>query len=443
MKRIFAAVLLMSLLLAACNAPETTEKAMEESTAEAAESTEAASDTEKEAPYEIVLIDGDKALFTYVYQKDSDAAKDACKASGAEFKDRGIRVRFVSEGTEVSDTAVYLALGDKNAVTVSDGRVNITAKSENELSSVLACFWASCEDGFGRACIMSDESKEFTNAMMNVSPVVCAVKVPGLSREYSLLHLTDMHMCLVDEDTTQARKNYNAPRYTLFSKNGIYAEQRYPYFFEYARETGCDAMILTGDITDQPSDANIAAMTNQIENSSVPVCYTVGNHDWCYSDDYWSQNAISTHLPKFSQISGGNTDWNIWDFEEFVVLTVDNSMNSFKPVHIEALNHAIEMNKPIVLAMHIPLSCPELKEASKRVWGGRDITIGVGGVGDNDTSFAFIDLATAEDSPVVAILCGHVHFTHSENAGYTPQFVTGGGFDGICRILKLVPEDTE
>lgn len=36
------------------------------------------------------------------------------------------------------------------------------------------------------------------------------------------------------------------------------------------------------------------------------------------------------------------------------------------------------------------------------------------------------------------VLCGHVHFSHEENIGNTPQLVTGWGSAGMGRILELV-----
>lgn len=454
MKHRFTALLLALLLLfTGCAVTETAVSKTEGESAP--ESIASETDAPSEPPYKIILAKDGKLRFTLVCPDGDAAVYASARAVGKELNEKGVKLNIVKEGASFSGIAVYLGdtVAAQNAdISVPEGKKGlITAKDGNVFvlgdgleAHVLKYLLGAYSDGEGKISLMSDTYQIITEAMAMVTPEVSTVRVPGLEKEYSILHLTDMHVCLVDEDTTDARKNYNSPRVGLFSKGGVTSAERYPYFFDYAEEIGAVAMVLTGDITDQPSDANIALLKNEISASNVPVNYVVGNHDWCYYDDYWTENAKNTHLyPKFSDISGGSTEYGIEDHGEFAILTVNNSMNSFTPAHLTALDEAFALNKPIVLAMHIPISAPELKEASKKVWGGRDITIGVGGVGDNDTSFTFIDRVTSPDSPVIAILAGHVHFSHIENIGNIPQFVTNGGFDGACRILRLIPDITE
>ena len=119
-------------------------------------------------------------------------------------------------------------------------------------------------------------------------------------------------------------------------------------------------------------------------------------------------------------------------------------MERFTQEHIDAFARVKALGKPVVLAMHIPITAPKLSEASKKVWGNRDICIG-GDTGKNELSSTFTDLILAADSPVVAILCGHVHFAHVENLTNAdgtktiPQYVTDVAAYGNCRVLNLVP----
>ena len=147
---------------------------------------------------------------------------------------------------------------------------------------------------------MSDETLNVTEAMGKVKPLYNTLEVPGLTRSYSLLHITDAHMCLIDDDETTARKDYNSPRIPLFSADGMTSTERFPYFFGFAANMKFDEIVLTGDITDQPSDANISLLKEQISASSVKCVFTVGNHDWSFSDSYWSTASPCNELPKFA-----------------------------------------------------------------------------------------------------------------------------------------------
>ena len=39
------------------------------------------------------------------------------------------------------------------------------------------------------------------------------------------------------------------------------------------------------------------------------------------------------------------------------------------------------------------------------------------------------------------MLCGHVHFNHIDMVGSVPQIVTGDGYEGYTRVIRLVPAE--
>lgn len=256
-----------------------------------------------------------------------------------------------------------------------------------------------------------------------------SVPVRGLKRDFSFLHVTDVHLCLIGGGDTEARVAYNAPRINLFSRDGVRSDEYFPRFFEYAEQKGCDAVIMTGDITDTPSEPNIRRLYETVSGSKVPVIYVTGNHDWSFFDDYRTENAEKTYLHKFAAISGGRTDIGVYRLDGLNILTLDNGSGSFSEPQLSAYDRLEKEDTPLLVCFHVPIRAPRLSVETAKVWGS-DLCIGDG---------IMEDRLKASDN-TAAVLCGHVHFFHEENIGKVPQLVTGLGAEGMGRLVKLVPE---
>lgn len=85
-----------------------------------------------------------------------------------------------------------------------------------------------------------------------LNPSSATVVIPGLTKEYKFLHVTDSHVsAFSDAETknwTSDRLQYNAGRRDFFVADGLLAEERFPLFFNYADEIGADGMFPTGDL---------------------------------------------------------------------------------------------------------------------------------------------------------------------------------------------------
>ena len=84
-------------------------------------------------------------------------------------------------------------------------------------------------------------------------------KLPGLSRPYRFLHITDLHISFSDETADPKRIEHAAWRTEYFSINGIVAAQRFEALQQYIidHQDELDGVLFTGDIIDAPCDANI------------------------------------------------------------------------------------------------------------------------------------------------------------------------------------------
>ena len=102
-----------------------------------------------------------------------------------------------------------------------------------------------------------------------------------------------------------------------------------------------------------------------------------------------------------------------------------------------------EKGKPIILMLHVPLHVDSLVADSTKVWG-KDLGMG-GDTGvcawNEDVQRFYHAVAEDENSPVVAVFAGHVHFTHEDVLpnGIT-QYITNTAYTGDCRVITVKGE---
>lgn len=272
------------------------------------------------------------------------------------------------------------------------------------------------------------------------------VEIPGLDREYKFLHLTDSHVsAFSDADIkswTTNRHNYNIARRNAFAADGLFAEERFPLFFDYADEIGADAMFLTGDLIDFPSEKNLALLYENATRTKAKPIFCLGNHDWTYADDYMSANAIQTYIPRFNDLTDGDPYFYYVEYDGFIVAAIDNSTDVVTQQTVDKFLALYEKNKPIILLLHIPFHVDTLESDVRKAWGNRNIAMGPGGVGSDWGSVQqlYNAVCVAEDTPVVAVFTGHVHFNHEDIfPNGVPQYVTSTGYTGDCRVVTVKP----
>lgn len=277
-----------------------------------------------------------------------------------------------------------------------------------------------------------------------LNPSTATVVIPGLTGEYKFLHVTDSHVsAFSDADQkkwTAARIQYNTARRNSFMADGLYAEERFPLLFDYANEIKADGMFLTGDLIDFPSEKNIALLYENVGRFTGKSIFCLGNHDWNYSDDYMTGNSVTVNRPLFNDLTGGDPYLSYVEYDEFLVVAVDNSSDVVTDDTVNKFMALCERGKPIILLLHVPLHADTLAPDVKKAWGGRNITMGPGALGSDWGSVQrfYNAVAVDENSPVVAVFAGHVHFNHEDTLpnGIT-QYVTSTGYTGDCRVVTV------
>ena len=269
----------------------------------------------------------------------------------------------------------------------------------------------------------------------------------GLARPVKLLHVTDSHVALVDERDNE-RKHRLAQR--------LHAPEKAAYLKEhiaYAKEN-CDLLVHTGDLIDFVSHANVDAARELLKDEHI--FFIAGNHEYSqYVGEAWEDLAYRMNSYMEMDRMGGfgvPMFFNARVVGGVNIVGIDNSYYHFADWQIWRLRREAEKGLPIVLAFHDPLFEEALYRYHMAI-PGADCAYIVGC--DEEHLLPFSEFRAVQQRPdaptlrmieyikseplIKAILTGHLHFNfESEVAPGLPQFVTGGGYEGIAREVTLV-----
>lgn len=255
----------------------------------------------------------------------------------------------------------------------------------------------------GRRCLKTG----MTMVLNNWKPQVLTKKITieELEKEHNFLFLADTHVIVPDAKDQPEVQALGKSRIPYFkNSSGMNSEEQFPYWAEYINTHALDGVLLGGDIIDYPSESNLKYLKDELKKWKVPYLYTMGNHDAVYP---WDETSAE-YRPMFDELMKGSAAAQIMEYEEMVVLAVDNSSYQVLPEALAAAKQALAMGKPVVLMMHIPLQTDSLYEKVTNSWG-EALMIGPDAKQPNAVTQEFLDLILAEDSPVRAVVTGHVH----------------------------------
>ena len=156
-----------------------------------------------------------------------------------------------------------------------------------------------------------------------------------------------------------------------------------------------------------------------------------------------SESGKQKYLPALSPYMEGDTSFHTLDFGEFVVAAVDNSSGQVNPEVLDDYSELLDTGKPVIVLAHVPFLTQSVLSKATQVWNSGVVIGGgnFGGIYPNEASEEFVEMTTAEDSPVVAVLAGHVHFYDKdviEGEKDVLQIVGNAGFRGSVLRLRIL-----
>ena len=263
----------------------------------------------------------------------------------------------------------------------------------------------------------------------------------GVAKPFTVLHISDTHLSLVDVVEGNPSPRNAAGRRKIFpnAENGLKAA------LAYAREHN-ELVIHTGDLIDYVNDGNLAVARTRMGASRGGI-FVAGNHEYCQmvgdgkvEDEAYkaeSRARVQAVYPDNLLFSS-----RIVNGVNFVLF---DNIYYYVPAGVpEMFEVEAARGLPIVMCCHVPFYTPEIHRAVTKghcdrppyLCGVPDDMIGL--VKDlyrrrqqraDERTKSFIERLKRE--PLVkAILCGHLHWPHVSNfASGVPQYCVGANFN--------------
>ena len=256
----------------------------------------------------------------------------------------------------------------------------------------------------------------------------------GLNKEYKLIHFSDVHLITFDETSLkeevekaikQEEAWYNvrvdfARHFNEYYSNEhlIPSKECLDKLIEYSNLHNPDCVLMSGDIIDYYSESNLNYLKESLHNLNCNYLFCCGNHDneECYD-----------------VLSNNNREFNYIDFEEFLVISIDNSNKKFSINQLNKLKELVNLNKPIILLMHIPVVTEYNQEEMKKF----DSYFVIDQNNCDNVTKKFINYICGNEN-IKVILCGHVHGTHQSYFGKSKiQICASSGLIGYVNNITL------
>ena len=178
----------------------------------------------------------------------------------------------------------------------------------------------------------------------------------GLSKEYRLVHFSDVHVATYDnldseEEVSKVIKQEQAWidvridfakhfNEICNSEHLIKSTECLANLIEYSNSVSPDCVLLSGDIIDYYSRSNYNYLKESLARLDSKYLFACGNHE--------SPSSL------YEKIYCSNPEINHLDFKEFLIVSLDNSNKAMSLRQLETLKELLKLNKPIILLMHIP-----------------------------------------------------------------------------------------
>ncbi len=275
------------------------------------------------------------------------------------------------------------------------------------------------------------------------------VRIPGLEKEYTILWVSDLHICTggEDPDVTPDHAGEVQERTQMFlSLSGKDSTQTWQLLSSRIDPMGADYVVFGADMADYASAQNLSVLKAGMEKLQTPWMYIRADHDYAR---WYGDMDIDRMRELQQEIAPQNKIW-VQRFEGFTLVGLDNTTTSIADETLEELQKVYEEGNPILLCTHVPFDtgssdCETLAGISRQNWGDRVLCWGVGDEYDTRESAsmqAVLDMIKAPGSPVAAVFAGHLHRSWEGSLTDTClEHVFGAAFEDCVGLIHVVGEE--
>lgn len=235
---------------------------------------------------------------------------------------------------------------------------------------------------------------------------------------------SDSHLCEWDENSSAEEKSraqkrtdewyetrrwftdkYNEP---LEKEQEISAAEHYNNLISVCSDA--DGVLIAGDTMDYVSQASLNVMEQGLKRLKIPFVAVCGNHE------------SVEEIPDGMLLSCMKDPVYVCDTGDILLVGINNSNRKITEEQFLKLEEIFSLKKPIILTMHIPIMTNENREILKDC--GEYFYM------EESANKRLRDMIIRDNSPVLAVLTGHLHFTLNNDLGGVMQYGSSQGIAG-------------
>ncbi len=288
------------------------------------------------------------------------------------------------------------------------------------------------------------------------------LRLPGLSREYTLAWVSDLHMVtdhepgegVIEEKLKQVRDRYEELPVT---KDGIHAEDLWDDVVDFLNYGRFDAVIFGGDMMDYCSVSNVERLKEGFArlDPRIRILYLRADHDygcWYGGMKFKDGRAKELHreidgdAPEDKRMLFGNEE-----SPEFAVIGVNDSTLNLTDDALARLKgwykESEEKGYPVIACTHVPYASikdSSLKKLSMKVRNEVYYWNSDGSPGKfipNGNTWEFMQMLYQENTTARIVLAGHLHASWEGTLNHDlKQHIFGPCFEGNVGIIRVKPE---
>ena len=293
--------------------------------------------------------------------------------------------------------------------------------------------------------IHADERGFREEASFSTKPEEVHIRIPGMEENRTLLWISDLHICSGpdDPDVTDDNREEAAERYGMMKDaSGLTSGEIWEQLSAQIDSCEADFVIFGGDMVDYASEANLTKLREGMDRVRTPWMYLRADHDY---GRWYSDMGIKRMRKLHRSIAPQNRLW-ITRFKDFAVAGLDNTTTAVTEETLEEFRVLCREGLPIILCTHVPFDsgmgdCASLAQLSRDLWEDRVLCWGDGDSYDTSGGACMkelMELITAPDSPVCAVLAGHLHASWDGRLTDTcTQHVFSAAFEDAVGIITV------
>ena len=280
-----------------------------------------------------------------------------------------------------------------------------------------------------------------------IRPERVEINAKGVKRGYRFLHISDAHVAVANENASDEERALAEKQAKRWSLGVLTSTCAFEEMLKYVRHVRPDALLIAGDAVDYQNEATADWMGERLtalKNEGIDTLYAFGNHEGASYVESIPDYRAYYYL--YSDVMGGDPSFQIMDLGDLLIVAVEDSMRDITESQLDRMRSVIaeakEREISIILLLHIPIFADELAPSVLKIWGPSFM---LGSLAeDSPTVHEFCDLIKSEDSPIAAVLAGHIHYSQK---GYVSQgrmqYVSAPTFEGFVYDITVNGENNK